>query len=196
MAQHLLPSRRSSSVPVPLRRTGSSGECTSSDLLGPLGRFFVERVLAPICGMASCSRSWFSTRGESVPKNYATRLAATPHPLFLQRTLVSRKRAKIGARAGPIWHYAALRGTTWHKAPPTCTRTCAFEGPLGSFLSVHGLVRNLFHVGRHLLRAEHHRELPEQEVAGSNPAWVTSNSKHLCDNSRGSTTFRSRFGCV
>ena len=60
------------------------------------------------------------------------RLAATPHPLFLQRTLVSRKRAKIGARAGPIWHYAALRGTTWHKAPPTCTRTCAFEGPLGS----------------------------------------------------------------
>ena len=60
------------------------------------------------------------------------RLAATPHPLFLQRTLVSRKRAKIGARAGPIWHYAALRGTTWHKTPPTCTRTCAFEGPLGS----------------------------------------------------------------
>ena len=59
------------------------------------------------------------------------RLAATPHPLFLQRTLVSRKRAKIGARAGPIWHLA-LRGTTWHKAPPTCTRTCAFEGPLGS----------------------------------------------------------------
>ena len=34
-------------------------------------------------------------------------LAATPHPLFLQRTLVSRKRAKIGARAGPIWHYVA-----------------------------------------------------------------------------------------
>ena len=27
------------------------------------------------------------------------------------------------------------------------------------FLSVHGLVRNLFHVGRHLLRAEHHRKL-------------------------------------
>ena len=26
------------------------------------------------------------------------------------------------------------------------------------FLSVHGLVRNLFHVGRHLLRAEHHRK--------------------------------------
>ena len=46
-----------------------------------------------------------------------------------QRTLVSRKRAKIGARAGPIWHYVALRGT---RAPPTCTRTCAFEGPLGS----------------------------------------------------------------
>ena len=39
VAQHLLPSRRSSSVPVPLRRTGSSGECTSSDLRGPLGRF-------------------------------------------------------------------------------------------------------------------------------------------------------------
>ena len=39
------------------------------------------------------------------------RLAATPHPLFLQRTLVSRKRAKIGVRAGPIWHYVALRGT-------------------------------------------------------------------------------------
>ena len=28
--------------------------------------------------------------------------------------------------------HLALRGTTWHKAPPTCTRTCAFEGPLGS----------------------------------------------------------------
>ena len=47
------------------------------------------------------------------------RLAATPHPLFLQRTLVSRKRAKIGARAGPVWH---LRGT---RAPPTCTRVHA-----------------------------------------------------------------------
>ena len=71
-------------------------------------------------------------RGRDPMSPYATRLATTPHPLFLQRTLVSRKRAKIGARAGPIWHYAALRGTTWHKAPPTCTRTCAFEGPLGS----------------------------------------------------------------
>ena len=38
------------------------------------------------------------------------RLAATPHPLFLQRTLVSRKRAKIGARAGPIWHYDRTGG--------------------------------------------------------------------------------------
>ena len=28
--------------------------------------------------------------------------------------------------------HLALHGTTWHKAPPTCTRTCAFEGPLGS----------------------------------------------------------------
>ena len=26
--------------------------------------------------------------------------------------------AEIGARAGPIWHYAALRGTTWHKIDP------------------------------------------------------------------------------
>ncbi len=32
-------------------------------------------------------------------------------------------------------------------------------GQAQRFLSVHGLVRNLFHVGRHLLRAEHHREL-------------------------------------
>ena len=88
------------------------------------------------------SRSWNDTpcdgRGKargpapSIQVGARQRLAATPHPLFLQRTLVSRKRAKIGARAGPIWHYAALRGTTWHKAPPTCTRTCAFEGPLGS----------------------------------------------------------------
>ena len=31
-------------------------------------------------------------------------------------------------------------------------------GQAQRFLSVHGLVRNLFHVGRHLLRAEHHRE--------------------------------------
>ena len=54
------------------------------------------------------------------------RLAATPHPLFLQRTLVSRKRGENSA------HEPAPFGTTWHKAPPTCTRTCAFEGPLGS----------------------------------------------------------------
>ena len=26
--------------------------------------------------------------------------------------------AEIGARAGPIWHYVALRGTTWHKIDP------------------------------------------------------------------------------
>ena len=26
--------------------------------------------------------------------------------------------AEIGARAGPIWHYVALRGTTWHKINP------------------------------------------------------------------------------
>ena len=32
-------------------------------------------------------------------------------------------------------------------------------GQAQRFLSVHGLVRNLFHVGRHLLRAEHHRKL-------------------------------------
>ena len=32
-------------------------------------------------------------------------------------------------------------------------------GQAQRFLTVHGLVRNLFHVGRHLLRAEHHREL-------------------------------------
>ena len=61
--------------------------------------------------------------GRGRPTNFAVRcarqrLAATPYPLFLQRTLVSRKRAKIGARAGPIWHYAALRGTTWHKSAP------------------------------------------------------------------------------
>ena len=30
----------------------------------------------------------------------------------------SPKRAKIGARAGPIWHYVALRGTTRHKINP------------------------------------------------------------------------------
>ena len=71
-------------------------------------------------------------RAASWPASAGPVRLRTPHPLFLQRTLVSRKRAKIGARAGPIWHYAALRGTTWHKAPPTCTRTCAFEGPLGS----------------------------------------------------------------
>ena len=64
-----------------------------------------------------------SDPGRGRPTNFAVRcarqrLAATPYPLFLQRTLVSRKRAKIGARAGPIWHYAALRGTTWHKSAP------------------------------------------------------------------------------
>ena len=78
------------------------------------------------------ARTFSSRTTDSASDAGDLRLAATPHPLFLQRTQVSRKRAKIGARAGPIWHYVALRGTTWHKAPPTCTRTCAFEGPLGS----------------------------------------------------------------
>ena len=32
-------------------------------------------------------------------------------------------------------------------------------GQAQRFLSVHGLVRNLFRVGRHLVRAVHHREL-------------------------------------
>ena len=32
-------------------------------------------------------------------------------------------------------------------------------GQAQRFVSVHGLVRNLFRVGRHLVRAEHHREL-------------------------------------
>ena len=39
------------------------------------------------------------------------RLAATPHPLFLQRTLVSRKRAENRRTSRP---HLALRGTTWH----------------------------------------------------------------------------------
>ena len=38
-------------------------------------------------------------------------------------------------------------------------RRFKFPGQTQRFLTVHGLVRNLFHVGRHLLRAEHHREL-------------------------------------
>ncbi len=32
---------------------------------------------------------------------------------FRPRTAIN-----IGARAGPIWHYVALRGTTWHKINP------------------------------------------------------------------------------
>ena len=48
--------------------------------------------------------------------------------------------------------------------PDTATRRdkCAAlksPGQAQRFLSVHGLVRNLFRVGRHLVRAEHHREL-------------------------------------
>ena len=100
---------------------------------GCLGR--VQRAGAPPGGRSRSKFRRHSDEAEGSKRNGARarqRLAATPHPLFLQRTLVSRKRAKIGARAGPIWHYVALRGTTWHKAPPTCTRTCAFEGPLGS----------------------------------------------------------------
>ena len=31
---------------------------------------------------------------------------------------LSPKRANRGPRAGPIWHYVALRGTTWHKSAP------------------------------------------------------------------------------
>ena len=34
------------------------------------------------------------------------------------------------------------------------------------FLAVHGLVLNLFRVGRHLLRAVHYRLLPDRLVAG------------------------------
>ena len=36
--------------------------------------------------------------------------------------------AQVSIETGQL-HYVALRGT---RAPPTCTRTCAFEGPLGS----------------------------------------------------------------
>ena len=72
---------------------------------------------------------WERTIHSFLRRTARQRLAATPHPLFLQRTLVSRKRAKIGARAGPIWHYVALRGT---RRPLHVRRTCAFEGPLGS----------------------------------------------------------------
>ena len=40
-----------------------------------------------------------------------------------------RKSGHEPAPFGTTRHYVALRGT---RAPPTCTRTCAFEGPLGS----------------------------------------------------------------
>ena len=42
-------------------------------------------------------------------------------------------------------------------------------GQLQRFASVHGVVRNLFRVGRHLLRAAHHRLLRTRAVA----AWET-----------------------
>ena len=45
-------------------------------------------------------------------------------------------------------------------------RTFQSPGQAQRFLSVHGLVQNFFRVGRHLLPARHHRELP---VARSSP---------------------------
>ena len=38
----------------------------------------------------------------------------------------------VPTAAATVLYFRVVRGTTWHKAPPTCTRTCAFEGPLGS----------------------------------------------------------------
>ena len=35
-------------------------------------------------------------------------------------------------------------------------------GQAQRFLTVHGLVQNLFRVGRHLLQARHHRELRDR----------------------------------
>ena len=35
-----------------------------------------------------------------------------------QFTLGRRYGARQAALAGPIWHYVALRGTTWHKINP------------------------------------------------------------------------------
>ena len=35
-------------------------------------------------------------------------------------------------------------------------------GQAQRFLTVHGLVQNLFRVGRHLLQAHHHRELRDR----------------------------------
>ena len=43
--------------------------------------------------------------------------------------------------------------------PPTRTTDAKPPAHAQRFLSVHGLVRNLFRVGRHLLQAAHHRGL-------------------------------------
>ncbi len=54
-----------------------------------------------------------SSAGDLFPSGYATRLmrigsSRDTHPKTGQNRGTSR----------PIWHYAALRGTTWHKSAP------------------------------------------------------------------------------
>ena len=53
--------------------------------------------------------------------------------------------------------------TGWLETAPSATerqmRKFKSPGQAQQFLTVHGLVQNLFRVGRHLLQARHHREL-------------------------------------
>ena len=51
--------------------------------------------------------------------------------------------------------------------PDNVNARCGFKsvGHLQRFASVHGVVQNLFRVGRHLLRAAHHRVLRTRAFA-------------------------------
>ena len=96
-------------------RRHNSNPCTKTRRyrMKPMERFLTADEMARLNAVLTRDEFWCPQCRRHRPPADAgrQRLAATPHPLFLQRTLVSRKRAKIGARAGPIWHYVALRGT-------------------------------------------------------------------------------------
>ena len=98
----------------------------------PLGRGMPEPGFArvdPLRGRVSEGlqeknqrESIMSAPGDCSTSTLVQYLASAPAAFGGQRAPDRKRRAlhqaEIGARAGPIWHYVALRGTTWHKIDP------------------------------------------------------------------------------
>ena len=95
-------------------------------------------VRSVFCGMSRHDvADWIEGWGAAPSKSLPTRAtkccspAFGGHPASIVPAAYSSV-PKTGQNRRTSRPHLALRGTTWHKPPPTCTRTCAFEGPLGS----------------------------------------------------------------